>query len=294
MDQKTLQWRGYVMILGAAVCWGTMAVVAKLLFRDRGVDPLTLVVVRADLTALILLGALVVLRRRDLRIGVRDLGFAALVGLGGLMTNNYLYFLTLSLTGVATALLLQYQAPVLVALYTVFVLRQRLSLRLVVALLSALIGCALVVRAYDVESLRPNLPGILAGLGTAVTFAFYILASRAALQRMTAGTLLTYAYVSAALAWSAAAPPWQLLARGFPADLWGAFLAIAVFGTVIPFGLFIGGLRFLPAAQASIVSMLEPVVAAVVAFLVLGESLGPPQILGGALVLAGVMLVETA
>jgi drug/metabolite transporter (DMT)-like permease len=294
VDQKTLQWRGYVMILGAAVCWGTMAVVAKLLFRDRGVDPLTLVVVRADLTALILLGVLVVLRRRDLRIGVRDLGFAALVGLGGLMTNNYLYFLTLSLTGVATALLLQYQAPVLVALYTVFVLRQRLPLRLVAALASALVGCALVVRAYDVESLRPNLPGVFAGLGTAVAFAFYILASRAALQRMTAGTLLTYAYLSAALAWSAAAPPWQLLARGFPVDLWGAFLAIAVFGTVIPFGLFIGGLRFLPAAQASIVSMLEPVVAAATAFLVLGESLGPPQILGGALVLAGVMLVETA
>jgi drug/metabolite transporter (DMT)-like permease len=294
VDEKKLQWRGHVMILGAAVCWGTMAVVAKLLFRDRGVDPLTLVVVRADLTALILVGVLIVFCRQDLRIGGRDFGLAALVGLGGLMTNNYLYFLTLSLTSVATALLLQYQAPVLVALYTVFVLRQRLSLRLVVALAFALVGCALVVRAYDLESLRPSLPGVFAGLGTAVAFAFYILASRAALKRMTAGTLLTYAYLSAALAWSAAVPPWHLLARSFPADLWGAFLAIAVFGTVIPFGLFISGLRFLPAAQASIASMLEPVVAAVAAFLILGESLAPPQILGGALVLAGVMLVETA
>jgi len=293
VDQKTEQWRGYLMILGAAVCWGTMAVVAKLLFRDHSVDPLTLVVVRADLTAVILLGLLIALRRQDLHIGGRDLGFAALVGLGGLMTNNYLYFLTLSLTGVATALLLQYQAPVLVALYTVFVLRQRLSLRLVIALTCALVGCALVVRAYDLETLRPNLPGVLAGLGTAVAFAFYILASRAALRRMTVGTLLTYAYLAAALAWSAAAPPWQLLARGFSAGLWGAFLAIAVFGTVIPFGLFIGGLRFLPAPQASIASMLEPVVAAVAAFVILGESLGPPQILGGVLVLVAVALVET-
>lgn len=294
MDQRNLQWRGYLMILAAAVCWGTMAVVAKLLFRDRGVEPLALVIIRADLTTLILLGVLTLLRRQDLRISARDFGVAAVVGLGGLMTNNYLYFLTLSLTGVATALLLQYQAPLLVALYTVFVQRQRLSPRLFVALAFALIGCALVVRAYDLESLRPSLPGVCAGLGTAVAFAFYILASRAALKRMTTGTLLTYAYLSAALAWSAAVPPWQLLARGYPADLWGAFLAIAVFGTVVPFGLFIGGLRFLPAAQASIVSMLEPVVAAVAAFLILGESLGPPQILGGLLVLAGVILVETA
>lgn len=294
MGQENLQWRGYVMILGAALCWGTMAVVAKLLFRDRGVEPLALAVIRADLTALILLGALIILRRQDLRISTRDFGVAAVVGLGGLMTNNYLYFLTLSLTGVATALLLQYQAPVLVALYTVFVQRQSLSPRLLVALASAVLGCALVVRAYDVESLRPSLPGVFAGLGTAAAFAFYILASRAALQRMTAGTLLTYAYLSAALAWSAAAPPWQLLAHGYPAELWGAFLAIAVFGTAIPFGLFIGGLRYLPAPQASIVSMLEPVVAAAVAFLILGEFLGPLQIVGGVLVLAGVILVEAA
>ncbi len=293
MDRKTQQWRGYLMILGAAVCWGTMAVVAKLLFRDHSVDPRTLVVVRADLTAAIFLGVLLAVRRRDLRIGGRDLGIAALVGIGGLMTNNYLYFLALSLTGVATALLLQYQAPVLVALYTVLVLRQRLSLRLLAALASALAGCALVVRAYDLESLRPSLPGVLAGLGAAVAFAFYILASRAALRHMTAGTLLTYAYLSAALVWSAGIPPWELLARGFPTELWGAFLAIAVLGTAIPFGLFIGGLRFVPAAQASIASMLEPVVAALTAFLVLGESLGPLQIVGGVLVLSAVALVET-
>jgi drug/metabolite transporter (DMT)-like permease len=271
-----------------------MAVVAKLLFRDRGVDPLTLVVIRADLAALIFLGVLALFRRKELRVGGREFGAAAAVGLGGLMTNNYLYFLTLSLTGVATALLLQYQAPVLVALYTVLVTRQRLSRRLVAALGLALVGCALVLRAYDLEALRLSLPGVLAGLGTAVAFAFYILASRAALARMSAGALLTYAYLSAAVAWSAAAPPWQFVAREYPAAVWGAFLAIGLLGTVIPFGLFIGGLRYLPAAQASIVSTLEPVVAAAVAFLVLGESLGPVQILGGVLVLAGVMVVETA
>jgi drug/metabolite transporter (DMT)-like permease len=280
------------MVMGAAVCWGTMAVLAKLLFRDRGVDPLSLVVIRADLAGLIFLGLLAVFRRRELRIGRRQFGAAAAVGLGGLMTNNYLYFLTLSLTGVATALLLQYQAPVLVALYTVCVARQPLSRRLVAALGLALVGCALVVRAYDVEALRLSLPGVLAGLGAAAAFAFYILASRAALARMSAGTLLTYAYLSSAAAWSMAAPPWDLLARGYPAELWGAFLAIAVLGTVIPFGLFIGGLRYLAAAQASIVSLLEPVVAAAAAFLVLGESLGPLQILGGILILAGVTLVK--
>jgi len=287
------RWRGYLLVMGAAVCWGVMAVVARLLLRDRGVDPLTLVVIRADLTALILLGILAAFRRSSLRINIKSLAVAALVGLGGLMTNNYLYFVTLSLTSVATALLLQYQAPILVALYTAFVLRQRLSRRLLLALACALTGCVLVVKAYDLDALRLSLPGVLTGLGTAAAFAFYILASRTALRWMTAGTLLTYAYLAAAVAWSLAVPPWRFFSAGHPAALWGAFLAIAIFGTVIPFGLFINGLRFLPPAQASIVSMLEPVVATAVAYLILGESLTPPQVLGGGLVLVGVLLVET-
>jgi drug/metabolite transporter (DMT)-like permease len=84
-----------------------------------------------------------------------------------------------------------------------------------------------------------------------------------------------------------------VLGLGFSQGIWGAFLAIATFGTVVPFGLFISGLQFLPPTQAGIVSMLEPVVAATVAFVILGETLVPLQILGGGLVLAGVVMVQT-
>jgi drug/metabolite transporter (DMT)-like permease len=213
---------------------------------------------------------------------------------GGLAINNFFYFEALHLTSVATAILLQYMAPVLVALYTVLVQRQRLPGRIFLALALALLGCALVVRAYNLEVLRPNLLGVLAGLGTATAFAFYILTSRAALKTMDAWTLLTYAYLAAALAWVLVVPPWRLPALGFPLGIWGAFLAVATIGTVLPFGLFISGLKFLPPTQASIVSMLEPVVAAVVAYFLLGETLLPLQILGGGLVLAGVVMVQTA
>ena len=153
---------------------------------------------------------------------------------------------------------------------------------------------AAILRAYDLAVLRPNLLGVLAGLGGACGFAFYILASRAALRTLDAWTLLTYAYLSASLAWLVVVPPWRILSLGFDLRIWGAFLAVATVGTVVPFGLFIGGLRFLPPTQASIVSMLEPVIAAVVAYLLLGETLIPLQILGGALVLAGVVMVQTA
>ena len=286
------KWRGYGMVVGAAVCWGIMATIAKLLFRDRGVDPLLLVVVRAYLATLTLFGVLAAVAPDQLRIRRRDAWLAAVVGVGGLLTNNFLYFEALHLTSVATALLLQYQAPILVALYTVLVQRQRLSKRLVASLVLAVAGCALVVRAYDPAVLRPNLLGVVAGLGTAVTFTFYILTSRAALKTMRAWTLLAYAYLFASLAWAVVIPPWKILGRGFPPETWLAFAVIATVGTVIPFGLFISGLKYLPPTQASIVSMLEPVVATIAAYLILGETLLPLQIVGGGLVLAGVVMVQ--
>jgi drug/metabolite transporter (DMT)-like permease len=285
--------RGYAMVVGAACCWGVMAVVAKLLFRDRGVDPLVLVAIRAYLATLTLFVAVALLHPARLRIERQDLRAAAVIGVAGLAANNFLYFESLHLTSVSTALLLQYQAPILVALYTVLVQRHQLRGRIILALALALTGCALVVRAYDFEVLRLNLLGVGAGLGTAFTFAFYILASRAALRSLDAWTLLAYAYLSASLLWSMVIPPWKVLGLGFSPGIWGAFLAIATFGTVVPFGLFISGLKFLPPTQAGIVSMLEPVVAATVAFVILGETLVPLQILGGGLVLAGVVMVQT-
>ena len=280
------------MVVGAACCWGVMATVAKMLFRDRGVDPLVLVVVRAYLATLTLVVALALLQPARLRIAQKDVWAAAVIGVVGLAVNNFFYFEALHLTSVAAALLLQYQAPVLVALYTVLVQRQPLRGRIILALVVAIMGCALVVRAYDFQALRPNILGVGAGLGTACTFAFYILASRAALRRLDAWTLLTYAYLSAALAWVAVVPPWKVLGYGFGPEVWVTFLAIATVGTVVPFGLFVSGLKFLPPTQAGIVSMLEPVVAATAAYVILGETLLPLQMLGGGLVLAGVVMVQ--
>ncbi|HWT79737.1 MAG TPA: EamA family transporter, partial [Candidatus Methylomirabilis sp.] len=276
----------------AACCWGLMAVLAKLLLRDRGVDPLVLVAIRTYLATGTLFVVAAVLHPARLRIRRQDFGVAAAIGLAGLAANNFLYFEALHLTSVSTALLLQYQAPILVALYTVLVQRQSLRGQIILALVLALIGCALVVRAYDYEVLRPNLLGVTAGLGTAFTFAFYILASRAALRTLDAWTLLAYAYFSASLFWLVLIPPWKILSHGFSGGIWAAFLAIALLGTVVPFGLFIGGLKFLPPTLAGIVSMLEPVVAATGAYVVLGETLLPLQILGGGLVLAAVILVQ--
>jgi len=280
------------MVVGATVCWGTMAAVAKLLFRDQGVDPLALVVIRTYLATLTLFACLGAVAPGHLRVDTRTLRAAAIVGVGGLLTNNFLYFEAIYLTSVATALLLQYQAPVLLALYALLVERRAPSPRLALSIVLTVAGCALVVRVYDPAALRLNFLGVLAGVGTAFAFAFYILTSRAALRFVRPWTLVAYGYLAASVVWLPLVPPWRMVAAGFPRQTWGAFLAIATLGTVVPFGLFINGLKHLPPTQASILAMLEPVVATLAAYLILGEALLPLQALGGVLVLSGVILVE--
>jgi drug/metabolite transporter (DMT)-like permease len=69
---------------------------------------------------------------------------------------------------------------------------------------------------------------------------------------------------------------------------------MVVLGTVVPFALVLASLRHLRATQASVVGMTEPVIAAAIAYVLLGEALTPVQMLGGAVVLAGVLLAETS
>jgi drug/metabolite transporter (DMT)-like permease len=97
-----------------------------------------------------------------------------------------------------------------------------------------------------------------------------------------------YSFAGAALVWAFAVPPWRLAGAGYSASQWGLFLAIAVFSVLVPFGLFYRGLARLETWRAALTAMLEPVVAALSAWVFLGEGLAPAQWLGAGLLLAGI------
>lgn len=283
--------RGTLMVVAAAVCWGAFSTVAKVLFLEGAVTPQALAGIRAALAVAILVPALLLWDPTLLRIRFADLPLLALLGVAGMAMNNFFYLTTISLTAVATAVLLQYMSPILVACYAVAVERRALTGRLLLALAAAVGGCALVVRGYDLAALRLSAVGLATGLTAACFFALYTLVGQRALQRVDSWTLLAYAFGFAALFWFLFTPPWVLLA-GHPPRVWGLFLLFAIPGTLVPFGLFVRGLTHVSAVTAQIVSTLEPVVAAAVAFLVLGEGLEGLQLVGGGLVLGAVLLAQ--
>ncbi len=283
---------GSLMVLGAATAWGLMGTLARYLFTAGEVGPLHLTAIRSTLAAILLLIGVLVWDRHQLRLPRQGILEAALVGVAGLAMANFTYYYTISLTSVATAILLQYMAPILVAIASVMFLGERLTWMTLLALTLAVGGCFFMVKGYNPGLLRLNLPGLISGFCSACAFAAYTLLTKRAVARIPPWTLLVYAYAFATLFWWMVTPPWVLVSQGYALRVWGLFFLIASAGTVLPFALYTVGLTHLPATQVSIVSTMEPVVAAVAGLFLLGEMLDWPQVFGGALVVTGVALVQ--
>jgi drug/metabolite transporter (DMT)-like permease len=196
------------------------------------------------------------------------------------------------LTGGAMAAVLLYTAPTWVTVIAWRAFGEPLTRVKIAALGLAFLGCGLVVRAYDLTQLQLQLPGILLGLASGLTYGLYTLFNKKAVERYSPWTAMFYALGIGALLLL----PWQsparlLVALGrLPSALW--LLALAVGPTLGAFWLLGKSLERLPASVVSIVATSEPVIAALLAWSFLAQPLTLPQLAGGVCVLAGVLLLQ--
>ncbi len=294
-SQRRQRLLGYGLAAAAACLWATGAVTAKWMFTALSftVDPLTLSGARAVVAFLVTLAYLALFRRRPLRARLRELPFLAAFGVFGLAAVHFTYFKTISLTNVATAILLEYLAPILVLLVSVTFLGERLTWALPAGVALSVAGTALMVGALGGGGLMVTPAGIAWGLASAFFFALYTVMGKYASPRYSPWTLLVYGLGAASLFWIVVmGGPWrilELLTR--PAGLI-AVGYVAVFSTVLPFAAFLKALHYIDATKASVTATLEPAVAGVLAFALLGEKLAPVQLVGGVLVLVAILTVQ--
>jgi drug/metabolite transporter (DMT)-like permease len=283
--------RGRALVFAATVFWGTSATLARFVFRDRHVPPLSVVELRL-LIAVSLLGPWLAWRKpAALRVRRADWGYFLILGLFGVAAVQGTYYYAIATLGVGLAILLQYVAPALIIGFEA--LRgARVRPPVIVAVVAALAGTALLVGGVDHSALAIPARGWLAGSGAALSFAFYILFSKRGLARYAPETVLFYTFLIAAAFWGCVTPLPRILAAGYDGRLWAMFLALGVFSTLVPFVCFYAGLRRLPPAQAGIVATMEPVVAVLSAAVFLGEGLRGLQWVGAALVLAAAALAS--
>jgi drug/metabolite transporter (DMT)-like permease len=299
-------WLGYAMVLTAATLFAVNGVVAKVTLAS-GLSALRLTEVRLTGAAIALVVAVAIIRPESLRVRRSELPFLAAFGIVGLAFIQWLYFIAIHRLEIGIALLIQYLAPLFVALWARFIVHRPVRRRLWLALALALFGLSLVVQIWQGSATGLDGVGVAASLAAAVLFAAYILMAEHGVKHRDAVSLTTYGFVFGAL-FFACIQPWWTFPTGHVSQhvsllghlselhlpVWALMLWIIVLGAVVPFALFVGALQHIPATRASIVAMFEPVVASAIAWVWLGEALDPVQVVGGTIVLCGIVLAQTA
>jgi drug/metabolite transporter (DMT)-like permease len=298
--------RGYFYIASAALLWGISATLGRAAFTGhllRGgvslgtslekINPLVLSQSRVVFSLAVLLPVLLVRRGASaLRVPGRDLLRFFLLGILGVGASNYFYYLAIQRTNVATAIILQYTAPVWVLLYTVARGAQRPSLRKSAAVGLAVAGCALAVGVVGSGGFRMDPVGVTAALLSAFSFAFYNVGGHSVLARYDRWKVLLWVLVAASTFWIFVNPPWKIIAAHYGREQWGFMLVFSLVSVLLPFSCYFAGLQHLEPTRAIVASCLEPVFSILIAALVLGELLRPMQTVGIVLVLAAIMLIQ--
>jgi drug/metabolite transporter (DMT)-like permease len=269
--------------LFAAVLWGVSGAVAADAFSE--VPPARVAQVRS-LVALALL--LPYAWRRGL-LRVAGMG-RQLVAFGLILaTVHVTYYWAVQRLGVGPGVTVQFLGPILVLVWMATAQKRWVPRPMWLAGLVALAGTVMVTRAWDVGSL--DFLGVVAGLASAVTFGAYLLTGEHLTQRLSPVTLLTYGFLVAAVFWAVAQPLWDF-PTGLSTKAWIELLWVGVGGTMIPFLATMAALKRASAGIVGVIASIEPVVAAVTAWLFLSQSLATVQIAGGLLVVAAVAVVQ--
>lgn len=283
---------GYFLVLMAVIFWSGLGVIGKELYR-LGADPLTVVAFRVLFALGLLLGTLGSVRPSLIRVRSRDLPLLALYGLVAIALNFSCYFYALKYTTVTTAIILVYTYPAIVVILSRFMFGEPLHRGKLLALGLTLAGVFFVAQGYALEQFKLNLKGALLALATACGIAFYNLMGKRLLRGIDSWTITFYGFLFGGLVlvgwWSGQAPG----GLSYPLLVWALILVLALFPSILAYGLYLRALNHLEASRASIVATLEPVLASLLAFIVLHEPVEPLQAFGAALVLAGVLILRT-
>jgi drug/metabolite transporter (DMT)-like permease len=276
------------------VAWGASFIATKVALRE--ISPITIVWLRFGM-GVVILGAVVLARRQLVRVSAREWGYFALLGFLGITFHQWLQSNGLVTAQATTTAWIVATTPIFMALLGWLVLRERLGAGRVLGIALAAVGVLLVVSKGDLSALavgRFGAPGDLLVLISAPNWAVFSVLSRRGLQQHPATRMMFYVmglgWVFASVLFFAG-PGVSEIGR-LTRDGWLSvgFLGIVCSGVAYIF--WYDALQSIPASQVGAFLYLEPLVAVIAAAVVLDEPLRLAALLGGAIILLGVWLVN--
>lgn len=296
---------GVGLVVLAATCFIVNACVSRVAMR-AGVDPSLLTTLRITGT-FVVLAAIAAAFRRTALVPPRGRYLLLVVGHGliGVVALQWTYFVAIDRLPVGMALLLEYQAPILVALWARFVQHQAVRPRLWLGLVLAIGGLAAATGVW--EGATFDSVGLLAGFGAAVAYAGYFLIGESGVADLDPLRMIVWSFGVATVGINLIEPlagfdtgrlgeQVSLLGRldHHTVPLWAALVWIVTMGTVVPFFAGLFALSQIQATTATAVAMLEPIGVSALAWAWFDESLGPVAVVGCFVVVAGILLAQSA
>ncbi len=278
-----------LLVVVASACWATSGLWISRVLAQGANTPAGLAFWRDTVTFAVLLAAMAALRPRSLRVRRRDLPWLAAMGVISIGLFHVMWNLTVLLNGIANATVLQYNSVILVPVAAWLLWREPLTRRKIAAALLALLGTILIAGLATGGNVPISTAGLLIGLASACAYSGLSIFGKRLTGSYSGWTVLTYAFGFGALTLLV----WQLAVGGpepLPISVWPPF-AVLILVTIGGFGLYGVALQHLQAGVAAIVATSEVFFATILAYVVMGERLGLWQVVGSALIVAGVLIL---
>jgi drug/metabolite transporter (DMT)-like permease len=295
------QAKGYLIAIAGITIWSTTGVLINYLLVNYNMPALLLAFWRNLLVCVALAPALFFVRRSLLKGNTSHLWFYLLYGLV-LAVFNSIWTLSVRENGAAVATVLGYSSAGFTAIIALFIFHEKLGLPKVIAILLSLAGCVLVANAYSLEIWKLNPLGVSMGLLSGVFFAGYTLVGKEAMRRglnVWTSLLVSFAFGAMFLmifnlfqALPGAAGSFEALLPELPSDGWLVLIFLSFGPTLLGFGLYNWSMDYLPASIANLLATAEPAMTAIEAYIFLGERMTLVQIVGSAIILSAVLIVQ--
>ena len=279
--------------------------VAAKVLREADMDAFRLTQIRSTGAGLILLAFAIIKGKDQLRARKEEIKDLLLFGIIGVAAVTSFYFFAIKYLFVSVALIIEFTASIWIALYLKFVKKKHISPIMWLGIACAFFGLLLVSQIWSGSTLHPL--GVAVAFADAFALSYYFITAERLTQTRTSLSLMTWGIGVAAIFWAIILPwwnfPFEYLTQSFSlegnlsdysAPGWVLILWIIVIGTVIPYLLTVTGIRELSAGTSSVIGMIEPIFAGVIAWIILNEALNGIQLIGCAVVLFGIYLADKA
>ncbi|MEN9915518.1 MAG: hypothetical protein RL725_193 [Actinomycetota bacterium] len=279
--------------------------VAAKVLREADMDAFRLTQIRSTGAGLILLAFAIIKGKDQLRARKEEIKDLILFGVVGVAAVTSFYFFAIKYLFVSVALIIEFTASIWIALYLKFVKKKHISPIMWLGIACAFFGLVLVSQIWSGSTLHPL--GVAVAFADAFALSYYFITAERLTQTRTSLSLMTWGMGVAAIFWAIILPwwsfPFEYLTDSYSlsgnlseynAPGWALLLWIIIIGTVIPYLLTVTGIRELSAGTSSVIGMIEPIFAGVIAWIILNEALSGIQLIGCAVVLLGIYLADKA